>query len=65
MRCGEGGDGDRIGGVWVGCPFGIRKFDIILSLSGIEDHGGAWIETGAVDNPRQGSRESLSFALGH
>ena len=41
------------------------KFDIMLALSGIEDHGGAWIETGAVDNPRQGSRESLSFALGH
>ena len=40
------------------------KFDIILALSGIEDQGGAWIETGAVDNPRQGSRESLSFALG-
>ena len=51
---------------WVGvsCPFGIQKFDIILALSGIEDQGGAWIETGAVDNPRQGSRELLSFALG-
>ena len=45
-------------------PNGIQKCDIILSLSGIEDQGGAWIETGAVDNPRQGSRESLSFALG-
>ena len=36
----------------------------MFALSGIEDQGGAWIETGAVDNPRQGSRESLSFALG-
>ena len=67
VKCaaGVGGDGDRIGGERVGWPFGIRKFDIIVALSGIEDHGGAWIETGAVDNPRQGLRESLSFALGH
>ena len=60
-----GGEGDRIGGERVGWPFGLQKFDIIFVLSGIEDHGGAWIETGAVDNLRQGSRESLSFALGH
>ena len=39
-------------------------YGIILVLSGIEDHGGAWIEARAVDNPRQGSGESLSFALG-
>ena len=66
VKCaaGVGGDGGRIGGVRVVRPFGLRKFDIILVLSGIEDHGSAWIETGAVDNPRQGSRESLSFALG-
>ena len=40
------------------------KCDIISSLSGI-DAGGDRIEAGDIDNPRQGSRESLSFALGH
>ena len=66
VKCaaGGGGDGDRIGGERVGCPCGIRKYDILHAFPGIESHGGAWVEAGAVDNPRQGSRESLSFALG-
>ena len=40
------------------------KCGIISSLSGI-DAGGGRIEAGDIDNLRQGSRESLSFALGH
>ena len=40
------------------------KCGIKSSLSGI-DAGGGRIEAGDIDNLRQGSRESLSFALGH